>query len=292
MTSRYLINLMLILVIAGLYWFNYQSNTTDINQQTLTTLSSRDIHRITIKRANATTIILEKSLSEWRVIQPLQAKANDTRIKLLLSILDTRSHATSMASDEDSLRQFGLAPAKVTLILNEQQFHFGDVETISNHRYILHHELVHLIDDNVSHLLNTSASSFIDNRLLASNTVITKITLPILNADNTISSDYSDIENSEGQWKSSDAHYTADQLTALISVWQHAYALQVLPIKQQLLATNIHKVTISYGDQQSVELQIVLTDKTLFIYDQQQQLKYQFPTSLAQQLLPQKIPIP
>ncbi len=284
MKSSYLTNLLLIFLVIGLYWFNNQSPTTEGDTPPLTTLSTNDIQQITIERIHLDNIILEKRSADWLLLQPFNARANNIRIKLLLSLLSMPSHAQLAYSDDELLTQLGLSPAKVTLKLNEYLFQFGNVETISNRRYVLYDGTIHLIDDQISHLLNASASSFIENRLIKPNNVINKITLPILDSTNTLSNEYADAEYLTGQW--SHPEYSADQLTTLISVWQHAYALQVSPIKKKDFS-NSHQVTIWYKNiEEPTELKILLTDKILFIYDQQRQLKYQFPMALAQQLFP------
>lgn len=296
MKSSYLRNFTLLILIIGLYWFNTQSDTVLNDTEQLTVINSSEIKLITITRANSDAITLEKISSAWQITHPIKARANKTRIALLLELLNTYSYAEQDLSSNTMLTQFGLSPAKLSLKLNDSLFQFGDIETISKHRYVLHDGIVHLIDDHVTPLLNANVSSFIDNRLILSSDVINKLELPMRNADNSLSDNSVTIENNEGLWQSDTElkQTTAIDLTILVESWQHAYALQVLPInnKSQQRLTSSHEIRVWYQNQDLPSvLEIQFTKQALFIIDHSQQLRYQFPLALAQQLLPMTISV-
>ncbi|HHA18974.1 MAG TPA: DUF4340 domain-containing protein [Methylophaga sp.] len=295
MKSSYLRNITLLLLIIGLYWFNNQSSTPVNNSERLTAINSDDIQLITITRSNISEISIEKTSSGWQITHPIKARANNTRIALLLGLLNTYSYAQQADDRSNSmLAQFGLAPAKVSLKLNDYMFQFGDRETISKHRYVLHDDIIHLIDDQVTALLNANVISFIDNRLILSSNIINKLELPILSADMTLSDATVTIENNDGHWQSDSQlkQESAVDLTILVDAWQQAYALQVQPINidtQQTVIPSYH-VKVWYQNQDMpAELELQLTDHALFIIDCSQQLKYQFPRALVLQLLPMTI---
>ncbi|MDH5357622.1 MAG: DUF4340 domain-containing protein [Gammaproteobacteria bacterium] len=288
MKFRYLTNLILILLVAGLYWYNNQNEPND-DVAKLTSITRDEIQIITISRPTTDDIVLRKSSSGWQVTHPIKSRANGTRIDLLLSLLNTRSHAQLIVNDthDNALSQYGLSPAKVTLKLNDHVFKIGHNETINNYRYILHNDVIHLIDDDVAPLLHVNATGFIDNRLIPPNHTIRKLELPVRNANNDLSADPVIIENKEGHWISMSLDQTSDQLTTLIELWQYAYATRVLTFNMTDQSTaKTAKIRIWYQDiKQASEFDVEFTENTLFITDQQQ-LKYQFPASLFQQLIP------
>ena len=289
MIKKYLINLLLIGLIIGLYWFNNQNNVpVDVMPQ-LTPLVSTDIKTITISRSDSTEIILNKSSSAWQIIQPINAPANNSRIDLLLSFLNTPSYAQIDASNSN-LSQFELAPANITLGLDTQIIQFGGVEPISKHRYVLINNVIHLITDRITPLLSANAASFIENKLISRHNTITKITFPLLNSDNSFSNSSASIENISGHWRSSLAKTTSDQLSAYIENWQHAYAIQVLPLNSddKKGATNKQIQLWYQGESQPVEFELKLSNNALFIIDRQQHLNYQFPLALLPKLLPSR----
>ncbi|HEC60321.1 hypothetical protein LCGC14_0887860 [marine sediment metagenome] len=290
MKKSYLTNLLLLALIIGLYWFNTaDTDKPMVNEMPkLTGLNSNDIHSITISRPNTTDIVLEKSTVGWQITQPIKAVANTIRVELLLSFLNTPSYGQIIVTKPNELTQFELAPANLVLTLDKLNVKFGGIEPISQHRYVLLNNEVHLITDRITPLLHANAASFIENRLIAKDMLITKLVLPQLNSANTISAESVTIENSNGHWQSNLSAIKTDQLTALVQNWQHAYALQVLPQKESTApSTPTHKVQIWFNNQPSpTEYELTVSDNALFITDSKQQLNYQFTLASIAQLLP------
>ena len=284
MKSRYLFNILLIIVILGLYWFLNQE-TSIPTQPTLSITSHDDISQITIARNGLDTISIHKNSSGWQLVQPLNAPANNTRIKLLLSILNTPIYAQLSHADNATRSQLGFSDTSTLLTLNNDRFQFGNIESISKRRYVLHNDVIHLIDDNVAPLLNANAASFIDNKLTPLNKQISKLIITKSNTDNSLSTNDIIIEQKQGRWISN-GNLSADQLSLLIEAWQHAYALQVIPLKTaKLPLTEPHKIIIWLNDA-SIELELQTNVRTLYLNNQQQQLSYQFPVELLSQLVP------
>jgi len=287
MKKSYLINLILIVLIIGLYWFNTDNNSAVTEMPQLSTLTSSNIHNITISRPDTADIVLEKSASGWLITQPIKANANNIRVELLLSFLSTPSYAQIEAGKANTLAQFELEPANLVLTLDKFRVNFGGVEPISKHRYVLIDNVIHLITDRITPLLRANATSFIENKLILKGNIITKLVLPKLNTDNSLSAESIIIENNNGHWQSNFPTITTDRLTALVDNWQHAYALQVLPRKKnEPVMTATHKVQIWFNNQTlPTEYDLKLNNNALFIADSLQQLNYQFTLASLEQLL-------
>lgn len=287
MKSSYLINIALVIVALSLYWFLNQGLEAP-KQQTISTVSQNDITEITITQAGMDPIVLKKTTANWQLSQPLQTSANNTRIKLLLSILDATSHSRLAHPDDTMLKQLGLNKTSALLQLNDQYFQFGDLEPINKRRYILHNDNIHLIDDNIMPMLKASAASFIDNKLLSLDRQLSKLIIPMISTNKTISTDNITIKQHDGHWTSEYKNVSSDQLTILINTWQHAQALQVLPLnKSKLPSTAPHKISLWYENKsEPTEFELQYDDNTLYINSISQQLSYQFPIALMQQLFP------
>ena len=285
MKTSYLTNVLLLCLIVGLYWFNNQE-MVDNKPLQLTILEQNNVQNITISRPNSTNVTLEKTALGWKVTQPFQAKANTTRINLLLSLLNTASYA--QLDNSKSLQQFGLSSDSVQLTLDDQVFQFGDVESISNHRYVLHKKIIHLTEDKVMPLLNASASSFIENRLFAKESHIQQIKLPLRNDDDSLSTQTLTIENMEGHWRSKSTTHTADQLSELVNSWQNTHALQVVPVNESM-----HRdpepviIEIQFKEPiKSREFELQLRNNALFLIDTETTLRYQFSKAMIKLFLP------
>ena len=286
MKKSYLINLVLIIVIIGLYWLNNTAHQPQIEMAQLTTIVRNDIHHISISRLDSTDVELEKVTSGWQITKPIKAPANTKRIELLLSFLETPSYA-QIEADDAMLSKFELKPANIVLTLDDYTVAFGAIEPLSKHRYVLIDNMIHLITDRVTPLLNANATSFIENKLIANKNIITKMALPVLN-NNIVLSESVIIENNNGHWQSDLSTISTDTLTALVENWQHAYALQVRPLKQSNeIDSSVHKVYLWFNhEKQAVKYHLKLSDNALFIFNEQQQLSYQFTRSIVAQLLP------
>ena len=283
MTSRYLINAILILLIGGLYWFNNNDRTNN-HLSPLTTIARDDIDHITITKPHHTDIKLQKTAAGWQISEPFSAPANKTRVDLLLSLLST--HSYSQLAQQEELAKFGLAEGKIKLTLGSELFQFGDIESVSNRRYLLYHNVIHLIDDNIAPMLKANAASFIENKLLTNKKNIHKIALPLRNADNRFSDHTMTIENNNGNWQSNQEKMTTAGLKTLIDTWQQSYALYVSPIKPDSKQKShaSYAITIWLEDNSVIDLAAHLSGNTLYITNAQQGLSYQFSKDMVRQL--------
>jgi uncharacterized protein DUF4340 len=286
MKSSYLTNLILVCVIATLFWFSRQTTPPDITNNSFEYIDIHTINSIQLKRENRDNIKLHKQDANWKIVQPINAAANTTRINLLLSLLGSSSHSQLDHVSDEILKQLGLNPIKLSLQLNEHLFIFGDREPLNKHRYVLHQNTVYLLDDTITPLLSANANSFINNRLISNQYKISSMQLPLfdgkkLSATNTI---YLELNNSH--WQSLPAIGSTDKLTRLIDFWQQSEAMQVSPVTEDDMASlaNI-QVIINFEESRTpATFLIQLTARNLFIIDLNKKLKYQFPAAMAQQL--------
>ncbi len=286
MKTSYLTNLILLIMLGFLYWLNTQVPTEEHASKTLSNVSPKSIDRIIISQVKRPDIVLVKHDQAWHLTQPLQVNANPTRIQLLLSLLTMQARRQQTMSDQQNLEQFGFNNNSTRLQLGEQHFIFGNIEAISQQRYVLHNQTVSLVDDTISPLLNTNASSFIDNRLLPYQK-LTKLSLPSYQSQHLVGITQT-LNLSKGHWTSRPA-YPSDTLIALVDAWQHAYALQVLPlpaIASKLEQLTGHTASLWFeGSIEPVQFTLYLSDNALLIIDSVRGLAYQFPRDFYQQLL-------
>ena len=286
MKSSYLTNLVLICVIAALFWFSQQSTTPEVTSNSLKHIDVHTIEDIQLKRENSDDIRLLKQDINWHIVQPINARANTTRVNLLLSLLDSPSHSQLIHPSDEILEQLGLKPRKLSLQLNEHLFVFGDSEPLNKHRYVLYQNTVYLMDDNITALLNANANSFINNRLIADQYNINSVQLPLFDGKQLSSTDTIAIELNNSHWQSLPVINSTDKLTKLINFWQQAEAMQVIPVtKENIARLENRQVTITFEKLNTPAMFLIqLTERNLFIIDQNKKLKYQFPAAMAQQL--------
>jgi uncharacterized protein DUF4340 len=286
MKSSYLTNLILVCVIAALFWFSQQATTPEDASNSFQHIDVHAINDIQLKRENRDDIQLLKQDIYWHIVQPINATANTTRVNLLLSLLDSPSHSQLIHPSDEILEQLGLKPRKLSLQLNEHLFIFGGREPLNKHRYVLYQNTVYLMDDNITALLNANASSFINNRLIADQFNINSLQLPLLDSKQLLTTDIIAIELNNRHWKSIPTIDSTDKLTKLIKFWQQAEAMQVIPVNEEDMSSlGNMQVIINFEELNTPAIFLIqVTDRNLFITDQNKKLKYQFPAAMAQQL--------
>ena len=287
MRTLTLTNLSLILIIAVLYWQINLPKKTVAEHTILSNMNANDISDITIYRQDRDEIQLSKKEGRWFIKHPLQAAANQTRIKLLLNVLSQKSYNQYKVHSEQDLQKFNLDPPLLILNMNQHSFRFGNTESLSQHRYIQHQGLIHLIDDVVSPLLNSTAASFVNNRLFAEHLQIRQLQLPLLknNPIKEIKAETITITMKDGHWYS-DYPNSADQLSTLIANWQHAYAMQVsVATDEQIMQENAHKLSISFeGIDNAMDILLHINESTLTLTKPLTRLQYHFPLATVHQL--------
>lgn len=287
MRNSYLINLFLVFIVVGLFWFSsHTSTTSDTDITKLSDIETNVINSILITRLDKPEIKLTKQSSTWKIIQPIEAAGNKTRIKLILSLLSSPIHNQLSHPSDDVLKNLGLKPIKLSLQLNNDVFVFGDIEPIGKRRYVLYENTVYLIDDKVSPMLIANVASFIDNQLLPVNTQITKIQLPQLNNDNFDASSSVTFIPEGNIWTSTPQVYPTEKLAATISNWQQASAMQVRPANKLDKDNKSATPVLLWLNNQAepIKFDVQMDERNLYLLNSDKQLRYQFPASLVHQL--------
>src|SRR4029079_6997232 len=129
------LNALLLVVVAALGAFVYLKPSVDSrNENALSKLKASEANTIRIERPGAGAISLEKKSGGWKVTAPLSARADETRVQRLLSIVEAKSAAKSPATE---LARFELDPPSATLTIGKQAFSFGMVNSLTREQYVM-----------------------------------------------------------------------------------------------------------------------------------------------------------
>lgn len=187
MPRRLLINLVLLLCVIGLAVFLGTNKEQEIIEPdvTLTDIYPDSIHRIHIERRDLDDIIFQKQDDHWHMQSPFNLPANPSRIKVMLKLLQAHSYDHFSAPDND-LTPYMLAVPAVSIVLNDTRIAFGDTNPLNKKlRYVLVKDTVHIINDSLFHQLQTSATFFLNQKLIPPGATIKAIHLPELTIGNT-----------------------------------------------------------------------------------------------------------
>ena len=134
MKSKVVVNLVLVLLLMGLvaYALLRPQKQSDPGIR-LTQLKREEINRIAVQRRGSPEIQLEKRDGRWRILAPLQTRADSIQVDRLTDIA-TATAKHKLADADPGL--YDLAPPQVTLTLNDQAFAFGRVNDVTYEQYV------------------------------------------------------------------------------------------------------------------------------------------------------------
>ena len=220
MTPRAWLNLTLLAVVAALALVAVYEPGIEAPPPatTLTDLDPDEVTRIRIQRADAEAVLLENRDGRWRLREPVTVAANEFRARSLARIAAAESLGTLPPAD-DQLSDFGLAPAKVRLWLNERELAFGGSTALDHRRYVLTGGVLHMIDDRYQHHLTAGWPEMVATALLEPEWTPVAIELPDLTLR----------RGEGGNWTVDPPQPEAgtDDVLGLVDAWRQADAVWV-----------------------------------------------------------------
>jgi hypothetical protein len=238
--QRTLINLALLLVVAGLALFIAfaPDEEAPLDLEPLSDENPRAVSRIGLKPAAGTSIELRRVDGVWHLVDPIRIAANDFRIKSLVQVLEAPVHARMDAAPEQ-LARFGLAPPQARILLDDKEVLFGDTEPIHGRRYLLYDGKVVLVDDAFFSHIRSSAANYVNLALLGRDPSPQSFVLPGIR-----------LYRDAGNWRldSDDENVGADSISILVDTWRHAQATTVRPYEQSLDWNDVIRIELADGD--------------------------------------------
>jgi len=279
MNSRNLVNLLLLVVVIALAAVAYQRQNQDQQVQHLTSLHRDAISSIVIPRSKG-DIVLQKTANGWRMQSPYQLRAHDFRIERLIDMA-TQPVDKQYDTQGLELKKFGIDEHSSSIRFNDTVIRYGELNPVSNKRYVLANKQLYLIDDQLYPLINSQPSSFADLALVDSTQTITGITLP----------DMRIFKNKQGSWQV-DAHdkdttgIDADSIQTLVDNWQlaQAFGVHAYMKRKQLGHIELHL-------QDSTVIKLVISGRSpwLILGRPQLGIEYHFDKNFNDRLL--KLPV-
>ena len=267
MSRHFLINLGLLFCIIGLAVFLTSDIDDEVVEQaiTLTDIDPESIHVIQIERQGLDDIIFQKQDDHWDMQSPFNLTANSSRIKVMLKLLQAHSYDHFSAADND-LTPFMLAVPAVSIILNDTRIAFGDTNPLEDKlRYVLIKDTVHIINDSLFHQLQTSATFFLDPKLIPPDTTIKTIQLPELSIENT------------GNGKISGAHHQ------IINAWNQMESISVRKYEETEPIDTI-KLELTTGEM--IEFIIISGRPNLILARPDKGIQYHISNTVSDSLFP------
>ncbi len=167
MKKRWLLNLVMLCVVAGLVAFLYlrpkqaveQDNTYEIS-----TYKLAEFNAISVEFPTKAAVTFEKVNGFWRLTAPHQARADQASVQRILSIIAAKTKDKIVSTD---LEKFGLNNPSVKLKLfrnknNVEEFLFGTYSPVKDEQYIGHKNAIYLVSNVYAEAASTQIIELID----------------------------------------------------------------------------------------------------------------------------------
>lgn len=167
MKKGWLLNLILLAVVAGLVTFLYTRPKTDTVKDAGYEVSSyklAEFNQIKVEFPAKAAVVFEKINGYWHLTAPNKARADQASVQRILAIVAAKSRE-KIASDD--LEKFGLSQPALKLTLyrdknNAEEFLFGTYSPLTDEQYVLHRNTVYLIANDYSGAASTQLIELID----------------------------------------------------------------------------------------------------------------------------------
>ena len=131
----------LALAVGGLAYFLLQNPRDGEKTYAVSTLSPSAVSRVKLGRTISAPhaapgpgeLVIEKRGDEWRLVQPLKARADTFALERLLGVLGARASVRYAATD---LVRYGLDKPAAVLSANDETIVFGSINTTTREQYV------------------------------------------------------------------------------------------------------------------------------------------------------------
>lgn len=281
---RLLLNLALLLAVAGLGAFVFfpRPPTAPPGVAVAPAVDTAAVRHIRIQRRDRPPLTFARTGGVWRLTAPIEARANPLLMRALLELPRQRSRRR-YATSGLRLARYGLAPPQASVYFGDERIDLGKDNPLDQRRYVRYDGGLYLIADRLGGLPQSPAANWVSLALLPPDARIVDLQLPTLRVR----------AQRPAGWtlQPAPAHYSADQVAALLRAWQHATALR-LTAATGPPATVRGEIRITFADGTRRRLQIVATQPELVLRAPAPGLDYHLPAAAAGRLLQLPAPSP
>jgi hypothetical protein len=167
MKKRWLLNLVMFCVVAGLVAFLYlrpkqgaeQADTYEISNYKLA-----EFNAISVEFPTKAAVTFEKVNGLWRLTAPYKTRADQPSVQRILAIIAAKTESKIVSTD---LEKFGLNNPSIKLKLfrdqnNVEEFLFGTHNPVTDEQYVSHKNVIYLLPNNYAEAASTQVIEMVD----------------------------------------------------------------------------------------------------------------------------------
>lgn len=167
MKKRWILNLIMLCVVAGLVAFLYLRPKQGVQQDDTYEISNfklAEFNAVSVEFPTKAAVTFEKVNGLWRLTAPHKTRADQASVQRILSIIAAKSKEKITSTD---LEKFGLNNPSVKLKLyrnqnNVEEFLFGTHNPVTDEQYVSHNNTIYLVSNGYSEAASTQVIELVD----------------------------------------------------------------------------------------------------------------------------------
>lgn len=162
MKSRWLVNILLLLIVLGVgafIKFRPQQETVKATSYEVSSLRLNAFERITVEFPAKAPVSFEKIDGYWYITKPYKARADQMLVMRILSLVAAKSTQKFPATD---LAQFGLDQPKLKLKFDDAEFVFGTFNPVTSEQYVAFNNEVYLLPISYAESAQSPLEEYLD----------------------------------------------------------------------------------------------------------------------------------
>jgi len=171
MRKRWIINLLMLVLVAGIVAFLYlrpKANTGGGQEYAVSALKLADFDAIKVEFPTQAPLQFEKKDGFWRMTAPYKTRADQLSVQRILAVIAATSNDKFAATD---LEKFGLTNPQLRLKLNgqkgEEVFVFGTYNPVTEDQYLAYKDAVYLVKGIYSEAASVQSIELVDKMPLS-----------------------------------------------------------------------------------------------------------------------------
>jgi hypothetical protein len=276
MKSRWLLNLALLAVVAGLALFVYlRPQPAPAVVQASYPVSAIDIgqvNKVSIEVPAKKPVIFEKQQGQWMMLEPFKGRANPVEVGHIIAVAIANSSEKLPADDPV---RFGLDHPQLTVHLNDQEFSFGMYNPVGGEQFVGHGNAVYTLPASYSENATIQPLELLDKHPLAPDETIVGFDFSAL--EQWQSSHLNLDLQPDGTWKVSAASAKPKQneLKDWFEGWKDLRATSVEPAKPDHAPYPFLIVKLQGG--KKIKFNKIQESPELLLVREDTQMEYHFP---------------
>ena len=243
MKNRWILNLVMLAVVAGLVAFLYlrpKVNNNAPSKHEVSMLKLADFTAVKVEFSAKVPTSFEKADGLWRMTSPYKTRADQISVERILAIIAAKSTEKFPATD---LAKYGLdkpqLKLKLTKVTGDEVFSFGTFNSVTEEQYVGYKDAVYLLSGSYAEAATTQPIELIEKTPLTKNEAKQIAGFDFSKLEQW-QADALNVDVTDGKWKTNEpkAKITQNEMNEWLDFsWKQAQA------KQVELYTPDHKIT-------------------------------------------------